>query len=195
MEFSCSSDEYNRRADMAFVDQINTVRVVDDLLCFDRNFPAHVKGVCALLQAAWKAGITLNLDKYQFAQPKVSWVGYEIQHGGVTADPSKLQAISRFPRPNNITELRSLMGLVEQLAGFSADVTAAKGPLRPLLSSRNPYIWTAENETAFEAVNVALLAPSILALIRCGKRPFRWMHRGRTEWDMPFSKSTTSSGG
>jgi hypothetical protein len=25
---------------------------VDDLLRFDRDFPAHVKGVCALLQAA-----------------------------------------------------------------------------------------------------------------------------------------------
>jgi hypothetical protein len=163
MGLSCSGDEYNRRADMAFVDQINTVRVVDDLLRFDHDFPAHVKGVCALLQAARKAGITLNLEKFQFAQPKVSWVGYEIQHGGVTADPSKLQAISRFPRPNNITELRSFMGLVEQLAGFSADVAAAKGPLRPLLSSRNSYTWTADHEMAFEAVKATLLAPPILA--------------------------------
>jgi hypothetical protein len=56
---SCSDDEYNRRADMAFVDQVNTVRVLNDLLRFDRDFPANVKGVCAL-QAAWKAGITLN---------------------------------------------------------------------------------------------------------------------------------------
>jgi hypothetical protein len=45
MGLSCSGDEYNRRADMAFVDQINTVRVVDDLLRFDRDFPAHVKGM------------------------------------------------------------------------------------------------------------------------------------------------------
>ena len=90
-------------------------------------------------------------------------MGYEIQHGGVTADPSKLQAISRFPHPNNITVLRSFMGLVEPLAGFSVDVAAAKGPLRSLLSSRNRYIWTTDHETAFEAVKVALLAPPILA--------------------------------
>jgi hypothetical protein len=163
MGLSCSGDEFNRRADMAFADQVNTVRVVDDLLRFDRDFPAHVKGVCALLQAARTANITLNLEKFQFAEPKVAWVGYEIQHGGVTVDPNKLQAISRFPRPNNITELRSFMGLVEQLAGFSADVAGAKGPLRPLLSSRNSYIWTADHEMAFEAVKSALLAPPILA--------------------------------
>jgi hypothetical protein len=54
------------------------------------------------------------------------------------------------------------MGLVEELAGFSSDVAAAKVPLRPL-SSRNPYIWTADHEMAFEAVKAALLAPPILA--------------------------------
>jgi hypothetical protein len=73
---------------VALADQVNTVRVVDD-------------------------GITLNLEKFQFVEPKVAWVGYEIQHGGVTVNPSKLQAISRFPCPNNITELRSFMGPVE----------------------------------------------------------------------------------
>jgi hypothetical protein len=98
---------------MALAEQVNTVRVVDDLLRFDQDFPAQVKGVCALLQAARTAGITLNLEKFQFVEPKVAWVGYEIQHGGITVNPSKLQAISRFPRPNNITELRSFMGLVE----------------------------------------------------------------------------------
>jgi hypothetical protein len=70
---------------MAFVDHVNTVRVVDDLLRFDRDFPAHVKGVCALLQAARKTDITLNLEKFQFAQPKVSWVGYESNMAGSQA--------------------------------------------------------------------------------------------------------------
>ena len=55
------------------------------------------------------------------------------------------------------------MGLVEQLAGFSTEVAAAKKPLRPLLSSRNPFVWTADHERAFEAVKTALVAPPILA--------------------------------
>jgi hypothetical protein len=55
------------------------------------------------------------------------------------------------------------MGLVEQLAGFSTEVAAAKGPLRPLLSTKNPFIWTVDQEKAFEDVKRALLAPPILA--------------------------------
>lgn len=143
----CSSgDEYNQRADAAFGTLQNTVRVVDDILRFDRSFLSHVEGVCVILQAARSAKITLNADKFKFAQKKLVWAGYEIQHGGVIVDPSKLQAISQFPRPTNITELRSFLGLVEQLAGFSTEIAAAKGPLRPLLSARNAYEWTEDRE-------------------------------------------------
>ncbi len=39
MGLCISSDEYNRRADQAFQDVNNTVRVVDDLLRFDSSFP------------------------------------------------------------------------------------------------------------------------------------------------------------
>jgi hypothetical protein len=88
------------------------VRVVDDILRFNRSFPLHVEGVCAILQAARAAKITLNVDKFKIAQKKLVWAGYEIQHGGVTVDPSKLQAIAKFPRPTSITEHRSILELV-----------------------------------------------------------------------------------
>ena len=51
------------------------------------------------------------------------------------------------------------MGLVEQLAGFS---TAEALSLRPLLSSRNAYIWTSDHDRAFEAVKAALLSPPVV---------------------------------
>ena len=115
----CSSgDEYNRRANMAFAQVTNTVRVVDDILRFDSTFADHVKGVRAVLTAARDAGITLSPKKFKCARQTVQWAGYQIQQGGIAVDPEKLKAISEFPRPTNITELRSFMGLVEQLAGF-----------------------------------------------------------------------------
>jgi hypothetical protein len=86
-------------------------------------------------------------------------VGFQIQQGGVAVDPDKLWAISDFMRPTNITELHSFMGLVEQIAGFSTEVAAAKNPLRPLLSTRNAFNWTKDHEIAFTAVKAALTAP------------------------------------
>ncbi len=138
------------------------MRVVDDLLRFDRTFPAHVAGVCAVLQAARTAGITFSKEKFRFAQPRISWVGYDIRHGGITIEEEKLKALSHFPKPTNVSDLRSFMGLVEQLAGFSTEVAAAKSPLRPLLSTRNPFVWTEDHDRSFEAVKLALVSPPVL---------------------------------
>lgn len=159
---NCSGDEYNRRQDAAFAGLKDYVRVVDDLLLFHRTFPAHVAGLCEVLSAARRARITFNPSKFQFALDQLMWVGYHIRQGGYEVDPEKLRGISDFPRPKSVTELRSFFGLVEQLAGFSSDVAAAKGPLRPLLSAKNEFVWTGDHDAAFAAVKLALVQPPVL---------------------------------
>ena len=163
MGLSCSSDEYNRRADLAFSGTSNSVRVVDDLLNYSTTFPEHVAHVCATLQAAREADITFSERKFIFAKPQLMWVGFDIRHGNIGVDPSKLKSIAEFPRQTNLTELRSFMGLVEQLAGFSKDVAGAKACLRPLLSPANEFIWTGDHDEAFSSVKRVLLQPPILA--------------------------------
>ena len=73
-----------------------------------------------------------------------------------------MEAINKFPRPQNISDLRSFVGLVEQLAGYSKEVSATLTPLRPLLSVKNPFCWTADHDRAFAATKAALTAPPIL---------------------------------
>lgn len=95
---------------------------------FDRFILSHVNYVCVVLQATRTAKITVNVDKFKFAQKKLLWAGYKVKHGGVTVDPSKFQAIARFLRTINITKPRTFMGLVEQLAGFSTKLRLQRGP-------------------------------------------------------------------
>ena len=158
-----SGDEFNRRVDAAYSGKPNLAKVVDDFLRYDRTFPDHVRGVCSTLQTAREARITLSLEKFLFAQKRVEWAGYVIQKGCVAVDPAKLRAIAEFPVPRDHTDLRSFNGLVEQLAGFSKDIAAMREPLRPLLSSRNPFEWTQHHTDAFNAVKRALMSPPILA--------------------------------
>lgn len=95
MGFCSSCNECNRREEAAFGTLQNTVRVVDDILRYDRSFPSPIEGVvCAILQAMRAEKITLNADKFKFAQKKLVWAVYETQHGGVTVDHSELQAIA-----------------------------------------------------------------------------------------------------
>ena len=63
-------------------------------------------------------GITLNPKKVQLLQSNLRYVVYIVNSEGIKADPIKIEAISEFPAPLNITKLRSFMGMANQLGGF-----------------------------------------------------------------------------
>ena len=63
--------------------------------------------------------ITLNRDKFEFAKDNLKFVGYIVGKDGIMADPEKTQALKKFPTPKNLTELRSFLGLANQLGQFT----------------------------------------------------------------------------
>ncbi|XP_064088414.1 uncharacterized protein LOC135202892 [Macrobrachium nipponense] len=51
----------------------------------------------------------------------------------------RFRAISDFPKPANLTDLRSFIGLTNQLTDFSPNLAAAADPLRPLMSPKRSF--------------------------------------------------------
>ena len=78
-------------------------------------------------------------------------------------DDTKVRAITEFPKPANITDVRSFMGLVNQLGDFSPHIAETAEPLRALMSPRRAFTWTPDHDVAFERVKKALSRPPVLA--------------------------------
>ena len=97
------------------------------------------------------------------AAKSVSSCGYTISHNGMAAADEKVKAIAEFLTPSNITDLRSFMGLVNQLAEFTPNISQSAEVLCPLMSPRNTFIWTAEHNQAFLKTKEALVKPPVLA--------------------------------
>jgi len=161
--FVATGDGYNLRVDHALEGIQNVQKVVDDVAVADKTFPEHVARIREVLDRCRKHGITLNKDKFHFAQEKIHFVGYVLSNEGIGADSSKVQAIQDFPEPSNRSELRSFMGLVHQLGQFSSQISAAAGPLREALKTKNEFAWTVYQSKAMEDVKRVLLSPPILA--------------------------------
>lgn len=157
-----AGDEYCRRTDAAMGDVSNMVKSVDDILVYGENLKDHLRDARALLTACRKNKITLSKKKLQIAVNQSQWGGYVISEKRVSADPAEVDAIANFPRPNNITDLRSFMGLVQQLSDFSTDISRSAVPLRPLLKSSNLFTWNSDHESAFDEVKKALCSPPVL---------------------------------
>ncbi|KAK3868203.1 hypothetical protein Pcinc_026391 [Petrolisthes cinctipes] len=158
-----SGDEYNRRGDQVLGDIPRTMKVVDDILAYDTRYKDHLSHVITIIQRCDKHGITLNADKFSFAKNDVVYCGYNITPQGYTADSRKVSAIADFPRPQNLTDLRSFMGLANQLGNFSPAIADAAQPLRDLLKPKNVWLWTTQHEEAFRKVKECLVSPPVLA--------------------------------
>ena len=81
----------------------------DDVLVFGRNQQAHDSRLRIVLQKMKKAGVTLS-EKCKFSIDSVKFLGHMISKEGIQMDPEKVQAISNFPRPTNISEYAPVPG-------------------------------------------------------------------------------------
>ena len=162
MGLNSTGDEYNRRGDQAIAGLKNVEKVVDDMLIHSKTLQEHYEDVRKVLIRCREHGISLSREKFQFATGKVKFVGYIVGTEGIAADPEKVEAITKFPEPKNITDLRSFFGIVNQLGGFSSDIAKVAQPLRYLLQKRNEFLWSATHSAAFLAVKTALISPPVL---------------------------------
>ncbi|KZS09590.1 Uncharacterized protein APZ42_026149 [Daphnia magna] len=126
-----AGDDYSRRVSAVFDDIPNCRRIIEDILIFSETYEEHVSLVKQVFQRAADIQIAINTSKIKFAQPSVLFGGYILSSTGFRPNPELLSAISRFPNPTNITEMRAFHGLCQQMGNFSDNLAAALAPLAP----------------------------------------------------------------
>ena len=72
----------------------NCRRVVDDVILFSNSLEEHLVQVRQLLSRCKEAGISLNLNKLQLAQPVVKFAGFIVSKDGYSPDPQLTTSIS-----------------------------------------------------------------------------------------------------
>ena len=159
---SSISEHYNRRMDEAFAGLTGYRRVVDDVVIYDSDTTQHTDHVRQFLQRCAERQITLNTDKWVFAQPQVTFAGFIVSEQGYRVDRSITDAISSFPTPANRTDLRAFFGLANQLSASTATIANLLAPMRPLLSTKNEFAWSPDLDHAFTTAKQALTsAPTV----------------------------------
>ena len=101
-------------------------RVVDDIVIYDSNVEDHVAHVKQFLQRYVDQNIALNIDKCKFFQNQVTFAGFQLSASGYQIDESITEAISKYPIPTSHTELRSFIGLINQLSTSTNTASPSK---------------------------------------------------------------------
>ncbi|XP_042072880.1 uncharacterized protein K02A2.6-like [Haplochromis burtoni] len=137
---------------------------IDDVLVWGRNHQEHDSRLHATLQRLEKAGITLNVEKCELSQSKVAFLGHIIADTGISPDPKKTEAITEMTEPTNVSELRSFLGMVNQVGKFIPHLAEKDKALRDLLSKKNAWYWGTDQVRAFKTLRDALTSPPVLAM-------------------------------
>lgn len=109
----------------------------------------HMDGVVEALLTLSEHKLQANMKKCRFGYKELVFVGHVIGQGTIKVDPSKIEAIDRLPAPQNITQLRSFLGMANYYHKFIKGYSYIALPLYQLTKKDVPYEWTAEAEQAF----------------------------------------------
>ena len=108
-----------------FDNMSNCRRIVEDILIFSRTYEEHFNLVNDTFSRDVDNRISLNIAKIQFARPSVKFGGFIVESSGFRPDLELTKAISAFPSPQNVTDLRSFFGLCQQVGNFLSQIAAA----------------------------------------------------------------------
>ena len=154
--FLSSGDGYNRRMDELVCAIERLVRCVDDHCLYDTELEAHWWRMLDLLELLGNAGIVLNPEKFQFAQREVDFAGFRVTDSSVEPLPKYLDSIREFPTPQNITDIRSWFGLVNQASHYD-QLRDRLEPFRKFLRPSIKFEWTPELDKIFEESKTAII--------------------------------------
>jgi hypothetical protein len=96
----------------------------------------------------------------------VKFLGHIFDERGVSVDTDKFSVIQGFPVPNTVKHVRSFLGLANYYRRFVKAFSQISAPLRNLLKTGVPFVWTEECQTAFEQLKHALITAPVLRLPR-----------------------------
>ena len=107
--------------------------------------------------------LTSNFKKCMFGLEEANFLGHVITPLGIKRQPEKIHIIKKFKRPLNVKQLQSFIGFINFYSKFAYRYSEITAPLYKLLKKGSKYVWTDEQETAFETIKDKFQKDMILA--------------------------------
>ena len=105
---------------------------LDDILVYSKSWSDHIKHVRVVMSKLDEVGFRLNMKKCKLGLNEVTFLGMNISEKGMGTNVEKTRAIKKWPRPVNLRELRSFLGVGSYYRKFIKGYAEMDAPLTKL---------------------------------------------------------------
>jgi hypothetical protein len=135
---------------------------LDDILVFSATISDHHRHLHEVLQRLRARNLYAAPDKCEFYRTASECLGYLVTPSGLSALPSKIEAVASWPPPRQVKDLRQFLGLTGFYRHFTQNYAKIAAPLTDLLGPQ-PWQWSSRENQAFEGLKAALTNAPVLA--------------------------------
>ncbi|XP_018494580.1 uncharacterized protein K02A2.6-like, partial [Galendromus occidentalis] len=157
-----ASDEFQRVTDEIFGDMDGVIPYIDDIIIWGETKEQQQERVEGVLQRCREIGLVLNPSKCHFNKTSVRYLGHIVSRNGFRIDPDRIEHIQAFETPSDKKELQRFLGVVNFVGGFIENMSEKTKPLRDLVKDDVEFLWTSEQQKAFEVLKESLTRAPVL---------------------------------
>lgn len=141
---------------------------VDDIIISSSTEEEHRQHLRTTLQRLNKYGITINPSKCVLGKKEIKFLGHTVSQDGIKPPAEKVEAITNFPLPTTIEQLRRFLGTVNFYRDCISKAAEIQAPLNAYLHNskkrdKTKIVWNEKAKKAFELCKAGLQNAALLA--------------------------------
>ena len=135
---------------------------IDDILIFSKSMEEHLHHISLVLDRLQSAGLKLKLSKCHFVRQEVEYLGHLMTPRGLLPNPKKVSAVTDFPTPTSVTQVRQFVGLASYYRRFIQGFAKIADPLHQLTKKDKEFVWTSHCQEALDQLKKKLVEAPVL---------------------------------
>ncbi|CAL1401693.1 unnamed protein product [Linum trigynum] len=130
---------------------------IDDILIYSKSHDEHKEHLRITLQKLRDEKLYVKFPECEFWLSEVLFLGHVVSEKGVEVDPNKIETVVNWASPENVSELRSFLGMAGYYKRFVEGFFSIARPLTKLLPKGVTYTWSKKCQERSRSLRGSLL--------------------------------------